>query len=153
MPRFNKENRKITTCNLLDLGALGFWTILPKICPDVLSHMSQGPWPCNCEGNWFLSRHIIDMVYWNLCQAYLPKVDLMQIPTNHEILFNLLCKIQCWLFIHDDFFRSLGLLVESELGRSLPFPPMRDLRVQWSQAFRSCVWSSPWRNLKWCAKY
>ena len=42
-------------------------------------------------------------------------------------------------FIHDDFFRPLGLhlLVWSELERSWPFRPMRDLRMQWLWAFRA----------------
>ena len=47
------------------------------------------------------------------------------------------CKTSCRLFIHEVFFRPLGLHVRvwSELGRSPPFRPIRALRLQWSWAF------------------
>ena len=46
------------------------------------------------------------------------------------------CRTPCRLFIHEVFFGPLGLhlRVWSELGRSLPFRPMRALRLQWSRA-------------------
>ena len=47
------------------------------------------------------------------------------------------CRTSCRLFIHEVFFRSLGLhlRVRSELGWPPPFWPMRALRLQWSWAF------------------
>ena len=47
------------------------------------------------------------------------------------------CRTPCRLFIHEVFFGPLGLrlCVWSQLGWSLPFQPMRALRLQWSWAF------------------
>ena len=47
------------------------------------------------------------------------------------------CRTPCRLFIHEFLFGPLGLhlRVQSELGRSPPFRPMRALRSQWSWAF------------------
>ena len=44
------------------------------------------------------------------------------------------CRTPCRFFIHEVFFGPLGLhlRVWSQLGRSLPFQPMRALRLQWS---------------------
>jgi hypothetical protein len=54
-----------------------------------------------------------------------------------NLIHSSLCRTPCRLFIHEVFFRplSLHLHVWSELGRSLSFPPMRALRLQWSWAF------------------
>ena len=54
-----------------------------------------------------------------------------------NLIHSLSCRTSCRLFIHEVFFGPLGLHlgVWSELGRSLPFWPMRTLRLQWSQAF------------------
>jgi hypothetical protein len=95
------------------------------------SHKSQGLWPCNCEGYWFLSKsRTTNMVCWNLRQAYLLKADLMQSSTNNETLF-----IVCHVGIHVDLSSmiiSLGPFVGSHLHGLglLPFRPMRDLRMQ-----------------------
>ena len=53
------------------------------------------------------------------------------------LIHNLPCRTPCGLFIHKLSFGPLGLhlLVWSELGRSLPFRPMRVLTLQWSWAF------------------
>ena len=112
--------------------ALLFW----RIKTETTSHMCQGPWPCCCEGMRFSSKGCTtNMVCWNLCHAYLLEVGLMQIPTNHDTL-----SIVCHVEIHVDFSfmiitLDLHLRVWSELGRSRPFRPMRDLRLQWSRAF------------------
>ena len=47
------------------------------------------------------------------------------------------CRNPCGLFIHEVFFGPLGLHLHvwSELGRFLPFRPIRALRLQWSWAF------------------
>ena len=50
----------------------------------------------------------------------------------------LACRIPCKLFIHKLLFVEpfgLNLPVSSELGRSLPFRPMRALALPWSWAF------------------
>jgi hypothetical protein len=46
-------------------------------------------------------------------------------------------KNLCTPLIHDNFFGSLGLhlLVQSELGWSSPFQPMRGFKMQWSRVF------------------
>ena len=53
------------------------------------------------------------------------------------LIHNLPCRTSCRLFIHELFFGPLGLhlLVWSELGRSLPFRPMRALTLPWLGAF------------------
>jgi hypothetical protein len=57
-----------------------FWAL------RVTSHMSQGPWPCNCEGLRLSSKSrtncLTNMVCWNVCQTYLLELELTQIPTN-----------------------------------------------------------------------
>ena len=49
------------------------------------------------------------------------------------LIHNMPCRTPCRLFIHELFFGPLGLhlLVWSELGRSLPFRPMRALTLPW----------------------
>ena len=99
------------------------------------SPTSQGPWPCNCEGPCLSSKGrtscLTDMVCWNLCHAYPLEVDLTQIPTNHETL-----SIVCHVGIYVDFSSTtISLLVWSDLGRSWPFWPMRNLGMQWARAF------------------
>ena len=65
--------------------------------------------------------------------------------TNSSRLWNIVhsmaCKNSCRLFIHDYCFGPLGLhlLVWSELGRSWPFWPMRDLKLHWLHVFNP-VW-------------
>ena len=58
-----------------------------------------------------------------------------------NIIYSPPCRTPCRLSIHEVFFGPLGLYLRvwSELGRSLPFRPMRALRLQWSWAF-SLVW-------------
>ena len=52
------------------------------------SSPSQSPQLCNCEGLKYSSKgRIIDMVCWNLHQAYLLRMGLVQIPTDHETMF------------------------------------------------------------------
>jgi len=102
-------------------------------------HTSQGPWPCSYEGPWFSSKsRTNDMVCYNLRHACLLKVNLVFLA-NHETKFfySPTCRKSFKLFTHDSFLGPLGLhlLVWSELGRSKPFRPMRDLTMQWSCAF------------------
>ena len=72
------------------------------------------------------------MVSRNLRQAHLLEVSLTKISGDHETLF---IVHHVGLFIHIVFFEPSGLhhCVWSELGRSLPFWPMRALKLQWSQ--------------------
>ena len=103
------------------------------------SHMVQGLWPYTCEGPWFSSKgHTTNMVCWNMCHANLLKVGLTQIMANYKtIIYSMPCRNPHRFFIRDDFFEHLDFhfLVWSELGQFQPFRPMRDLRMQWSQAF------------------
>ena len=77
---------------------------------------------------------------------------------NSEIPWNLIhsppCGTSCRLFIHEVFFGPLGLhlRVWKELERSLPFRPMRALRLQWPRAFNLVceVALNPWCHL-WIA--
>ena len=83
-----------------------------------------------------LKRNILKkvMVSQNLHHAHL-------LETNSDrpctLIHNLPCRTPCTLFIHKIFFGPLGLhlLGWSELGRSLPFRPMRALTLPWSGAF------------------
>ena len=117
------------------------------------SHMSQGPWPCNSEA---LDSHpkVVSLTW---------SVGICIMHTNWrwakrkfwqtmKYYYNLSCRNPCRLFIQDDFFGPLGLhfLLWRELGWSPPFRPMRDLRIQCSWVFVSCVkW--PWGYLeKFC---
>jgi len=103
------------------------------------SHMSQGMWLCDCEGPRLSSKGCTNCSIYVVCQnlrpAYLLRVGLTRIPAHHDILCVVChCRNPCRLFIHDNFFGSLGLhfLVWSELGQSWPFQPMRDVGMQWS---------------------
>ena len=118
-----------------------------------ISHTSQQMWPCNCEGLWVSCKGRTmrngkaicvetDTDYRNLRHTYLLEIGMTQILANREnITHSLPCRNPCRVFIHDKCFGPLGhnLLVWSELGRSRPFRLKRDLRMQWSHAFR--VWS------------
>ena len=101
--------------------------------------MSQRPWPCHCVGFQLSSKgRATNMVCRNLYQDYLWEMGMTQILTDHEPLFtNFSCKTLCRLVNYDNFFRPWGLHLVGwiELGRSRPFRPIRDLRMQWSQAF------------------
>lgn len=60
-----------------------------------------------------------------------------QKPVNHETLsIAHHVEIPVGLFIHSSFLGPLHTqaLVDSEVGRSRQFPPMRDSRFQWSRA-------------------
>jgi hypothetical protein len=105
------------------------------------SHMSQGPCSWNCGGPWSSSKGCTtDMVWQNLYQA----LPLRGGPAaNSDKPWNFICHVD--LSIHEIFFGPLGLhiLVWSELGRSRPFRPMRDLRMQWRRPFSPVCWSGP----------
>ena len=53
-------------------------------------------------------------------------------------IYTMSCRNSSRFFIYDNIFGPWGLylLVWSELGQSQPFSSMRDLRMQWSWAFR-----------------
>ena len=54
-----------------------------------------------------------------------------------NLIHSLACRTPCRFFIHEVCFGplSLHLRVQSQLGRSPPFRPMRAFRLQWSWAF------------------
>jgi hypothetical protein len=56
-------------------------------------------------------------------------------PLN--LIHSLSCRTPCRLFIHEVFFGPLDrhLLVWGELEQSLPFRPMRALRLQWTRVY------------------
>jgi hypothetical protein len=96
------------------------------------------------EGPWLSSQRLYQFSNWHglqeICRKdYLFEVGLTQIPSSipWNIIHSLPCRNRCRLFIHDHFHKPLGLhlLVWSEFGRSRPFQPMRDLRMQWLWAF------------------
>ena len=82
------------------------------------------------------------MVSQNLRQSHFVEVGMTKIPGDHETLSIVRhVGLHVDFLIHEVFFAPLGLhlRVWSELGRSLPFGPMRALRLQWSWAFSPCV--------------
>ena len=79
------------------------------------------------------------MISQNLCQVHLLEVGLMKIPRDHSTLFKVRhVGLHVDFTSIDIFFEPLGLYylrVWSVVGLSLPFRPMRALRLQWSRAF------------------
>ena len=92
----------------------------------------------------FARKQIIDKSYGLLVFASHPPLG-GEPNENFGRPWNLIhsppCITPCRLVIHEVLFGPLGLhpCVWSELGRSLPFKPMRALRLQWSWAFNLCV--------------
>ena len=110
--------------------------ICPRICYEICRAILS--WNLSCW-NFFLKNSC----FLGICVM---KVSLTKISERtRNLIHSPSCRTPCRLFIHEVFFGPLGLhlRVWSERGRSPPFRPMRALRLQWSQAFQSCVWSSP----------
>ena len=72
-----------------------------------------------------------------LCWAYLQEVVFEHSPSDHET-WSIWCHVGLHVefYIHLAFTYSVGpsSVVWSELGPAPPFPPMRELEVEWSWA-------------------
>ena len=107
-----------------------------------LSHTSQGPWPCGCEGPQLSSKRPYHLFNYHDMLEFAYGLPLKgahnENSNNHNTTFLVNhVRIHADFFIHDNFFGLVGLclLVCIELGQSWPSQPMRDLRMQWSWAF------------------
>ena len=86
------------------------------------SHMSQGPWPCNCESHQLSSKGQTNYINWHGLSKFALGLPLGGGPdTNSSKPWNIICNLPCTdpcrILIHDNFFESssLPLLVRSEL--------------------------------------
>ena len=106
--------------------------------------MSQGPWPCHCEGPWFSSEVVPLIRYVGICVN--PPLGGRSDENSRKsliIIQSVPCKNPCRVFIHDNLFGPLGLhlLVWNELGRSWPFQLMRDLRANSHTSQEPWAWN------------
>ena len=106
------------------------------------SHTSPGSRPCDCEGLWLSPkgriRFSLDMVCWNLWNAYLVEVSLMQISANHKtssIVYHVRNHVDVSIHVFSFGLLGLRILVWSELEQSRPLWPTRELKMHWSHAF------------------
>ena len=96
---------------------------------------------CSCEGLWLSSNGrthcLINMVWKNLHRVYFSKVGASR-KFRHTMNYQgISCRNPCGLFVQESFFGLLylHLLSWSGLGQSRPLRQMKDLTLQWSQAF------------------